>query len=93
MNKSVTWAILILTVVLSVVASRIWPPPTDSWSDADKAILESLWIGSLPDLAPDPTNAVADNTRAAEFGHELFFSTIHLLIYIPLKKAVCGMVL
>jgi cytochrome c peroxidase len=34
-----------------------------------------MWIGNLPPLPPDPTNAVADDPRAAAFGHELFFST------------------
>jgi cytochrome c peroxidase len=74
-NRAIIWVILLATVVLSVAASRIWSPPGNSWSDSEKAILESLWIGSLPALPPDPTNAVADDPRAAEFGHELFFST------------------
>ena len=35
--------------------------------------LASLWIGNLPPVPPDPSNAVADNATAAEFGHKLFF--------------------
>jgi cytochrome c peroxidase len=74
-NKVVIWiVVLIVTAVLSVAASRIWPPPIDSWTDAEVEILRSLWIGSLPALPPDPTNAVSDDLRAAKLGHALFFS-------------------
>ena len=36
------------------------------------ATLRSLWIGSLPALAPDPSNRFADDPRAAAFGRSLF---------------------
>jgi cytochrome c peroxidase len=36
------------------------------------ATLRSLWIGSLPPLAPDPSNRFADDPRAAAFGRSLF---------------------
>lgn len=45
------------------------------WTDDEVAILKSLWLESLPDLPPDPSNAVADDPRAAEFGRQLFFDT------------------
>ena len=48
------------------------PPP---WTDGQIGLLRSLWIGSLPPLPPDPTNAVADDPRAAGLGHTLFFDT------------------
>ncbi len=35
--------------------------------------MESLRIANLPPLPPDPSNAVADDPRAARFGHRLFF--------------------
>jgi len=74
-NKVVIWiVVLIATVVLSVAASRIWPPPIHSWTDAEVEILRSLWIGSLPALPTDPTNAVSGDPRAARLGHALFFS-------------------
>lgn len=38
-------------------------------------MLRSLWIESLPELPPDPSNAVADSTIAAKFGEQLFFDT------------------
>ena len=45
------------------------------WSAAEIAVLRSLWIDSLPPLPADPTNAVADNPRAAALGREFFFDT------------------
>ena len=38
-------------------------------------LLRSLWIETLPPVPVDPSNAVADNPRAAEFGRQLFFDT------------------
>lgn len=66
--------VVIVTIAVAVAASRIWPP-ADDWTESDVAMLRSLWIGSLPELPDDPTNAVADDPRAASLGHELFFST------------------
>lgn len=43
------------------------------WSDAEIGVLRSLSLESLPPLPPDPSNAVADNLRAAELGKQLFF--------------------
>lgn len=66
----------LVAVVVSLVAwwlgSSAHPA---SWSEAEVEILQSLWIGSLPPLSPDPTNAVADDQRAAKFGQQLFFDT------------------
>lgn len=45
------------------------------WNAAEVAILESLWLGSLPPLPPDPSNAVGDDPRAAELGQQIFFDT------------------
>ena len=35
----------------------------------------TLWIGSLPPLPPDPSNAVADDAGAAALGQKIFFDT------------------
>lgn len=43
------------------------------WSAAERESLDSLWLESLPDLPPDPSNAVGDNPEAASFGRQLFF--------------------
>lgn len=50
---------------------------TDSqvWSEAEIVTLRSLWIGSLPPLPPDPSNAVADDPAAAVLGQRLFFDS------------------
>jgi cytochrome c peroxidase len=43
------------------------------WSDQEKAILRSLWIGSLGPLPVDPSNKYSDNPEAAALGRKLFF--------------------
>jgi cytochrome c peroxidase len=43
------------------------------WSESELALLRLQWLGSLPELPPDPTNKYADNPAAAEFGQKLFF--------------------
>ncbi len=45
------------------------------WTDEEIDTLKSLWIGSLGQLPPDPSNAYADNPAAAELGQQLFFDT------------------
>jgi len=45
------------------------------WADEEVTTLKSLWIGSLGQLPPDPSNAYADNPAAAELGRQLFFDT------------------
>ncbi len=45
----------------------------DGWSGDELARIRSLWIGNLPKLPPDLTNKYADDERAADFGHRLFF--------------------
>ncbi|MGE3246903.1 MAG: cytochrome-c peroxidase [Beijerinckiaceae bacterium] len=47
----------------------------DGWDAEELAKIASLSIGALPKLPPDPTNKYADDERAAEFGHRLFFDT------------------
>lgn len=55
------------------VSTAVWAGLDDDWTEDERTVLRSLWIGSLPKLPPDPSNAVADNRDAAEFGHRLFF--------------------
>lgn len=47
----------------------------DRWTPQEVETLRSLWIGSLPPLAPDPSNRYGDDPRAAALGHRLFFDT------------------
>lgn len=68
---------LAVAAIALVVASWLYfrPDVPKSWTNAEVEILRSLWIGSLPALPADPTNAVADNPQAAEFGQRLFFDS------------------
>jgi cytochrome c peroxidase len=49
------------------------PARADGFSAAEIQVLRSLTLAALPPLPPDPTNRYADDPRAAEFGHLLFF--------------------
>jgi cytochrome c peroxidase len=64
-----------ITVVASIVVAvwYNWPASPRPWTDTDIETLESLSIDGLAPLTSDPTNAVADDLSAAEFGHALFF--------------------
>lgn len=46
---------------------------TDSWTEQQRQRIVSLSLSSLPELPPDPSNAVADNPAAANLGRDLFF--------------------
>lgn len=63
---------ILLTVAAIALLSAIRPT---SWNEAEIATLRGLWVGSLPALPPDPSNAYADDPQAVEFGHKLFFDT------------------
>ena len=58
--------------VLSTFAGAVLSP-SDGWSAAELATLQSLSLSDLEPLPPDPTNAVADNRQAAALGKKLFF--------------------
>lgn len=60
-----------LIAVVAVVAAAREP----HWSADEITVLQSLSLDSLPPLPPDPSNVVADDTRAALLGHRLFFDT------------------
>jgi cytochrome c peroxidase len=49
------------------------PEDPHQWSQEELQTLKGLWIGSLPELPPSPSNAYADNPQAAALGKELFF--------------------
>ena len=51
----------------------LWPE--EGWSTEQITALRGLWLGSLEPLAPDPSNAVADDPRATTLGHKLFFDS------------------
>ncbi len=64
-------------LVLAVLALTIYGwqrfGQVQPWSKAERAQIASLSLASLPALPRDPSNAVADDPRAVEFGHRLFF--------------------
>ena len=67
---------LILSVSsLYISACDINSFKTDEWNEDEVAILKSLWLESLPNLPNDPSNLVANNELAAEFGKKLFLDT------------------
>lgn len=69
---------IVAAVIVAAVLASIWylrdagPAP---WSDEEIALIQSLWLENLPELPPDPTNAVADNPSAADLGRRLFLDT------------------
>ena len=76
MRVSASRVLVALAVaIVAVVAWQRWPASPPKWTPVEVAMLRSLWIESLPELPPDPSNAVADSTIAAKFGEQLFFDT------------------
>lgn len=62
---------LVLAALISACVDR--GPPLEFWTPTELAAIESLWIASLPPLPPSPGNPVADDPRAVDLGHRLFF--------------------
>ena len=69
------WRAIMATAALAGVLLAVSGAgaPAAEWSARDLGSLRSLWIGSLPKLAPDPSNAVGDDPRAARLGQRIFF--------------------
>jgi cytochrome c peroxidase len=72
-SKSPIVALTACVAVVAIAACDSWSSTPPEWTEAEVGILESLWLESLPDLPPDRSNAVADNSMAAAFGRQLFF--------------------
>lgn len=68
-------AVVLVAVGISLAACQQWSSSPPDWTEPEIIVLKSLWLESLPDLPPDPSNAVADNPAAVEFGRQLFFDT------------------
>jgi cytochrome c peroxidase len=75
MKPQLSKVVVILLVGLigigSVSAYLFWPRPV--WSADEIGTLRSLWIGSLPPLASDPSNRYGDDPAAAILGEKIFF--------------------
>ena len=67
------WVTAAMVAVALAAGLHLRPPEPGTWTEADVQILQSLWIGNLPPVPVNPSNAHADDPRAADFGHRLFF--------------------
>jgi len=63
----------LLVIINMIIPGSALSMDRHIWSDQEKAILRSLWIGSLGDPPVDPSNKYSDNPKAAAFGRKLFF--------------------
>lgn len=64
------WFVVGISVLLGLAATGCARSP---WTEAEEAMLRSLWIGSLPPLPADPSNRYGDDRQAAALGQKLFF--------------------
>ena len=62
-----------LVLVITIVSAAA--PRGDRWTTEEVGLLGSLSLRELGPPPADPTNRVADDPRAAEFGRKLFFDT------------------
>ncbi len=71
------WALHLLPAVVLLAGLAGGASAADEgshhWSDAERDVLRSLWIGSLPPAPPDPSNRWADDPAAAALGEKFFF--------------------
>lgn len=66
----------VIAVALAAIAWwQFGPRSPAEWTTSDLDAVQSLSLYNLPALPADPSNAVADDPRAATFGHKLFFDT------------------
>ena len=63
----------VLLLSVGAIVYVLWPE--GGWSTDQITALKGLWLGSLKPLPSDPSNAVADDPKAATLGHQLFFDS------------------
>ena len=69
-------SMLVMKIARGGEAKAPPPPKADSgapWTEVELALMQSL--SPPPELPPSPTNAVADDPKAATLGQRLFFDT------------------
>ncbi len=72
--RRVIQAVALAALVYAGILAWQWRPlGPPEWQPAEIVEIESLSLASLPKLAQDPSNRVADDPRAARFGQALFF--------------------
>jgi len=62
--------------------------PAARWTEEERAIIQSLALDALPPQPADPSNRVADDPRAVEFGRALFFD-VRLSVNGKVACATC----
>ena len=67
--------VALLVGMLALAASLVWWTNRPAWGAAELATLQTLALDALPPLPADPSNAVADDPRAAALGAAIFFDT------------------
>jgi cytochrome c peroxidase len=67
--------LIALALVLTVTMVSAAAPRADRWTRQEVAQVSSMSLRELGPAPADPTNRVADDPRAAEFGRTLFFDT------------------
>ena len=68
--------LLVAVIVISSAAAAYYRFLRPTWSQDEITAMRSLWIGTLPPLAADPSNRYGDNPAAATLGQKLFFDTL-----------------
>jgi cytochrome c peroxidase len=64
---------LLFALLCVIRTPSAWSMDQHMWSDQEKAVLRSLWLGSLGPVPVDPSNKYSDNLKAAVLGKKLFF--------------------
>lgn len=68
-----------IIVIFSLAVVAVWDflsiPVSSQWSEEELRLIASLSLDTLPPMPPDPSNRVADEPKAAELGHRLYFDT------------------
>ncbi len=66
-------ALLVVSFIGIIYPGETLAMDQHSWNNQEKAILRSLWLGSLGPLPVDPSNKYSDNPKAAALGRKFFF--------------------
>ncbi|HEX8617127.1 MAG TPA: cytochrome c peroxidase [Thermoanaerobaculia bacterium] len=74
-RKRIAAAVALIVVIGAAALTTVAATRGDRWSDEELETLRNLSLSSLEPLPPDPTNRVADDPRAVQFGQRLFFET------------------
>ncbi|MBM3607732.1 MAG: cytochrome-c peroxidase [Alphaproteobacteria bacterium] len=64
---------LLAAAALALAPALGQKAPEPEWSEAELEIIATLTLDKLPPPPPDPSNKYAEDPKAADFGHRLFF--------------------